>query len=480
MNKKIIHYLKTRKLIIALSLVYTLVVLTVLLHRFWQYEAFYYDHGMMEQTAYHLSRLQPPLHHREYGKAIYYIDHFLPSMQLVLAPFYWLADSYEAPIIAMSLYIGLSVLVAYEIASKIIKNKLLVYALLFGFMFYIGLQNALIFLVHDVTVQILFLMLLFWTIVANKKSWYYPFLILNLGFKESFAFTAVALGIAIILFGQKQWKKHGIITILVSFIYGLVVVKFIIPYFYYLSFGQPSACIYEPEWPDSLSAYFTYFVNTRLKRETIFTSLATFGFLPLFSPFSLVLLLQDWAQRFVLLAPNNPLRHGLNLHYNANLAVFLFVGSVLSLGSLQKKDWYQRLALGHALFIFFITAVFHRFIYHGPLGLIYNKDFFKITKNQQFMNDFVSRIPKKGKIMVQNNIAVRFTHDDLYLLLSEEVLKKESPDVIALDFRPGQNPNNYWPLNEEKMAKLTQSLLRDKNYQPIYQEKYRYIFVKKN
>lgn len=476
---KILLYLKERKLILAIVILYTIIITLVCLHRFWQYEALYYDHGMMEETAWNLSQFKPPLHHREYGKVIYYVDHFLPSMQLVLAPFYWLWPAYETPIIVMCFYIGLSVLFAYEIACAVIKNKMMIYALLFAYMFYIGMQNAIIFLVHDITAQILFLMLLFFSIFKEKKKLFLPLLILNLGFKESVAITTLTLGIALFLFYKKEWRQYALATIIISASYGFLLLKIIFPYFNYLAFGKSLPCIYSPDLKRPLISFLVNFIDLPEKRETIFVSLASFGFLPLFSPFSFIMLLQDWLQRFVLIHPHISYRHGLNLHYNANLAVLLFCGSLLTLKWLQNKKWYKKIINFHALIIFFLIAFYHRFIFHGPLGLIYNKDFFKITKNMKFMDDFVAKIPKKGKIMVQNNLACRFTHNDLYILLSEEVFENVNPDVIALDFRPGQNPANFWPMHENDMKQLAEKLLQNPNYQTIFKESHRYIFVKK-
>jgi hypothetical protein len=97
----------------------------------------------------------------------------------------------------------------------------------------------------------------------------------------------------------------------------------------------------------------------------------------------------------------------------------------------------------------------------------------------KFIDEFVDKIPRKGKIMLQNNLAVRFTHNDLYILSTEEYFRKVNPDVIALDFRPGQNINNFWPMTEEKMKSLAGILLQDPYYDILYKESYRYIFVKK-
>lgn len=478
-HKKLLHYISTRKIILFITFLYTTTVLVVLLHRFWQYEAFYYDHGMYESTAYQVSQFKLPLHDREYGKVPIYVDHLYPSMQVVLAPFYWIWNSYETPIIVMSLLVGLSVLVGYEIAVKLIRNMFMIYALLFAYMFYIGMQNALIFLIHEVTVGIFFLMALFWAVVNNRKKFFFILLLINLGFKETFSVTGVGVGLALFVYNN-GWRKSSLITVIISVLYGLLAVKIIIPFFQTMSFGQAGSYIYYPEFTSDFFSYITRFFDTVQKRETILTSISTFGFLPLFSLPSIILVFQDFFQRFVLLGKGmSAFRQGLNLHYNASLSVLLFVGSVYSVSQLQKFRLYRKIISFHAALIIIFVTIYHQFIYRGPLGLIYNRDFFNITDNMKFMDEFVDKVPRKGKLMIQNNLAVRFTHNDLYLLLSEEHLRKVDPDVVVLDFRPGQNINNFWPMTEEKMSDLSKILLNDSRYFVLYNEPYRYIFVKK-
>lgn len=471
------NYLNSRKLPIAIAIIYTVLVLVVLLQRFWQYEVFYYDHGYTESAAYQTAHFKMPLWDRE-GKSYAFVDHFYPSLLVTLAPFYWIWDAYEMPVVILSILIGATVLIGWEIGIALKINKIMLWALLFAYMFYIGLQNAEIFFLKDITVSLPFLMLLFLAMIKKWTKAFYILLLMNLGFKETISITGMALGIYIFLFHQKDWKKHGIATFVISLTYGVLISKVVIPYFMYKSFGHFGRYGFTPELPLDPWYYLVGFFNNPQKRETIFTSFATFGFLPLFSPFGILFTLQDFAQRFVL-SGATPLRIGLNLHYNASLAVILFVGSVLGIAQLTKYKIYQKFLLLHAIIIFIIVAIYHQFIYHGPLGLIYNKDFFKITKNLQFINDFVNLIPREGKIMIQNNLAVRFTHDDYYILASEKYLYQVNPDVVVLDFRPGQNINNYWPMTEEKIANLAGILLADPQYEIIYQESYRYIFVRK-
>lgn len=472
-----LRYIQNRKVILSITILYTLAITTVLLHRFWQYEVFYYDHGVFEQAAYKLSRFEAPFYDGTKGLAHVYIDHVFPSLQVTLAPFYWIWDSYETPIIVLALFIGLSVLLGYEIGKTLKVNEGMLLSLLFAYMLFIGLQNALIFYVHDVTMQIPFLMLLFLSLVKRRFKLYYPLLLFNLGFKETVAVVGTALGVALLFFGDKTVRKHAFLTIGISFAYALLATRIIVPWANVVSFGFWGKYGFPPEAPKHIWEYATKFFNTAQKQETLFTSFITFGFLPALSPFSLILVFQDFAQRFVLI--DHPFRQGLNLHYNANLAVLLFVGSLFTVAKFQKYAFYRKIITVHALSIIITVLYLHQIKYHGPLGLLYNRDFFAITKQQQFMNDFIAKIPKTGKIMTQSNLAVRFTHNTLYLLTSKEHLFSVNPDVVALDFRDGQNINNYWPLDQGKMASIAAYLRSRSDYTAIFAEPHRYVFVKK-
>ena len=467
-------YVKDRKFPILISIFYFVITLTLILNRFWQYEAFYYDHGMMEGSAYQVAHFKIPMIDRE-GRVPVYMDHFSPSMHIVLAPFYWLWDSYETPLIVLAILIGTTPLIAYELGKSLKIKSFMIYALIFAFMFYIGTQNAIIFLIHDVTLQMPFLLLLFLSLVKKKLRLFFILLIINLGFKESFSITGMTLGLGLLFMGS-QWRKYAIAALLTSFLWGIAVAYVVVPYFKFVTWGVWGRYQYTPELASPIRMI-SLFWETPQKIETIITSITTFGFLPLFSPLSLILILQDLAQRFVLQG-GTPLRSGLNLYFNANLAAILLFGSFLSLQKLQNKNFYKKIIFLHAVFIMVIVLVFHRFVYHGPFGLLYNKDFLNITKSVKFMDDFVAQIPKKGKIMTQNNLAVRFTHNDLYILSSKRYVEAVQPDVIALDFRPGQNINDYWPLTPEKIEALAQDLKEDPNYRPFISEQYRYIFIK--
>ena len=471
-KKSILFYAKSRIVIIFITVVYTLIVLLVLLNRFWQFESYYGDQGYFEGAIWKVSKFQAPIV-QGWGDVRVNIlsDHFIPSLFIMLSPLYWFTKSYATTVIALGVYTGASVLVAYEIANKFIKNRFLIYALLFGYMFYIGMQNALIFFIHPVTLMLLPLMLLFWAIFNEKKILYYALLIFNLGFIEHISLLAMSLGI-FLFFYKRQWRIHGIVTLIVGFTYGILVSRFLIPFLTKTSFR------WYPDWPQHPIEFIARFFLPAIKVQTILVSLATFAFLPLFSFSFLPLIAQDFFTRFVIAPQTGNFRWDLGLHYNANLAVLLFIASVLSISKLQNFKTFKKYASLLSFTIFVTVIIFQRFIFHGPLGLVYNADFYKHTKTLQFMRDFVDKIPREGKIMTQNNLAVFLTHNDLYLLSNCARINDISPDVIAFDFRPGQSPNNMWPMDEQSLKELSLILKNSNSFETYYSEEHRYIFTK--
>lgn len=473
LNISLISYCESRFLALLIATIYTIILLLLLLNRFWQFEAFYGDQGYFESAIWQVSRFQAPIvEHGNNERILIFADHFVPSI-FILSPLYWFTQSYAATIVAISAMTGLSVLVAYEIAEKFIRSKLIIYALLFAYMFYIGMQNSLIFFIHPVTLMFLPLMLLFWSIFKNRKILYYFILFLNLGFIEHISLLVIALG-PFLYFYKKEWKLHAIITIAIGVLYAILVTKILIPFLTGRRF------YWQPEWPTSIDDLLRRMFLPYLKIETVLVSFATFLFLPLLVPEFLPVIGQDFFKRFVIAPQEGTFRFDLGLHYNANLAVLLFIASVLAINKLQKRKIFQNFKFLISVVIVTIVIIFHQFIYHGPFGLVYNSEFFKHTKRQGFMWDFIDKIPKEGIIMTQNNIAVFFTHNDLYNLSNCERINEVQPDVIAYDFRPGQNPNNMWPITEESMKELTSLLKESSAYSIGYRDQYRFVFQKTN
>jgi uncharacterized membrane protein len=451
-----------------LTFCFILAGIAVSLNRFWQYDAFYYDFGIFDEAIWKVSQLKAPIiEHMLVGGKWIFADHFSPSIFLV-SPFYWLTSRSEIILVVQAITVGLSGLVLYSIGKKVLNNKFLALAVLFCYYLFSGLQNAIIFDFHELTVATLPMMFIFWAILNRKLKLYFLFLIITLGFKESLFTAGIGIGIAL-FFLRKEWRHIAFITIIVSIIWGIISTKFIIPAFSGMAYA------YAPTLSSGVLNKVTAMFDSPLKTHTLFYSFLSFGFLPILSPTFWPLIIQDYALRF--LPEGFNVRWDLGLHYNAQSAVILAVGGIFGLRNLMKIRKSSKFMpfLGIALIL---NALFlYRFILRGPFALAYNPAFYAHTIDFVFLDALIKKIPVNASIMTQNNLAVRFTHQQVWILRSDYELYK--PDYILIDNRKGQGANNFYATMGNVDA-IIKSIMKDSNYVEVYGTKEQFIFKKVN
>lgn len=442
--------------------VYFFAINLVVINRFRQYEALYFDHGIFDSSLWQVAHLQTPMiDHLEDGFISQFGDHFTPTFYL-LAPVYWFTKSYEPILVVENLLVVSSAFVLYLIARKKIQNGLMVFAIILAYTLFIGLQNTIIANLHSELPALLTLSLTLWAIVNKRWRLYWLFLILTLGCKQNFAAVGVGLGIYIFFLNE---KKHGLATIIFSLVYYVFATKVAIPLLGHRPYAYGVSLSSIPEMIKSL-------YSPPIKLETFFVSLATFGFLPFAALSFLPAVLQDFLTRFVFASPS---RWDIGLHYNATLAVLLTFGAILGVSVLMRFNLYKKLIWFHALVIIAIVLIFHRFILHGPLGLAYNPDFYRHTSEMKFVSDFLKQIPPNKSVMTNNNLAPYLTHTNKVMLFSAN----RNPEVIAMDIRSGQNPVNFWPSTFAATVDLKNKLATDSAYTYVKISETQFIFVKK-
>lgn len=432
---------------------YAIAATLVSLHRFWQYEVFYFDFGIFDQALWYASQLKPPIieHTVVAGKWIF-ADHFSPTIFL-LTPLYWLTSRQEVLLIAQALAVSASAGVLYRIGYS--------FAATFAYLLFIGLQNAVITDFHEVTVGTLPLMLLLWAYTARRQTLYWVFLILTLGIKESTAILVATLGLTIALF-DKPWRRVGIATMVVSAAWGLVATKLIIPFFS----GKPYG--YSPVLPDDLWSYVTRLFDEPIKRRTLLYSFGSFLFLPILYPPAWPLMLQDFYIRFV--PKDTNLRWDLGLHYSTQLAPILGYATAMTLKKFRLPIL-SVLLIGVAVFL-------HQFKLHEPLGLAYNPAFYAHSKNFAFLDRLIAQVPNDATVMAQNNLATRFSHQTVYLLRKN--YWDYNPDYIVIDAREGQNPNNFFGIKDYRGIGDVEAIIAviraDPAYETVYETEKQVIF----
>lgn len=464
-----IWWIKSNKeqVVIAFAIfLYVLGASLVSLNRYWQFNAFWYELGLYSEAIWKVSRLHLPTI-EQFGGRVIFADHFNPSLYLY-SPIYWFTDKAEALLVAQAVTVGLSAWVAYLIGRRVLKNRLALYALLVAYLGFVGLQNALYTDFHDTTVATLFVMLVFFCIFNKKWPWFFVFLFVVLGFKENMPGLGVGIGLFLIIRKDRNIKV-GLLTILVSILWYFWATKVVIPYFSGGTFAY-EVTKYTSIW-ETLKAFFIPF---NLKARTIFLSLATFGFVPIFNPSLWPAILEHYSERFVF--SNAATRWDLGFHYNATISPLFFISSLSFFSFLEKKK--PLIVSVWSVFIIFSVIFLHRFYLHGPLMLATHPAFYQETKNAKFMADFFEVIPKDGLIMTQNNIAAHLSQYKVRLLDFVN-FNRINPDIVALDLRGGQNANNFFPSNYDDAKRLAHMLFLNSKYSKFQLTSDQFIFVER-
>ena len=451
-------------LVIFLCILFTAAGISINLNRFWQYEAGYYDFGIFDHALWQAAHFKAPIidHFIVPGRWIF-ADHFNPSIFL-LVPFYWIWDKSEVLMIAQDVLVGASGFVLFLIGNKILKNQWISLAVVATYFLFTGLQNAVYSDFHELTAMTFFLMMLFWSVINGHKRWYFVFLILVLGFKESLFLLGVGLSF-FLYFYDRKWRRVAFATLLISIVWGVTVIKFVIPYFSGGIYG------YYSEYPKTIPGILNALVTPPLKVRTVFLTLLSFSFLPLLNPISLPILILNFITRFL---TDGSTRWDLGLHYSAEIAPTLAVSTLLGLHFLQKRI--SRVALAFvACLMLFISVFLYRFILHPPFGLAYNKAFYKHTKDFTFLDTMIARVPSTGSIAAQNNLASRFLHRQIWIL--GDNYREHNPDYILIDTHDGQNINNF--LGIADYHKLLHNIKEDGDYKVVYNKGDQYIFQRR-
>lgn len=444
---------------------FALAAILINLNRYWQFESGYYDFGIFDTAIWKVAHFSPPIidHFIVPGKVIF-ADHFSPTIFL-LSPLYWLTDKTEVIFIAQDIIVALSGYVLFLIAKKLTKSNLISISTLLTYFFFTGLQNATFFDFHELTIMTLFLMLAFWAIFNRKVKLFFLFLILTLGCKESLFLLGIGLSFFIFV-TIKEWRKVAIASLFISVLWGITAIYVIIPYF------SGSSYYYAPLIAPTIFDIAKNLVSPIIKVKTVWWTYVSFSLLPLLTPSLLPITVLNFVSRF--LSPGST-RWDLGLHYSAEIAPTLAIGALLSLRMIKERVSHN-LAKIVAVIMLIVSIVLFRLVFHGPIGLAFNRAFYTHTNNFGFLRELIQAVPPKGTVMAQNNLAANFTHRQVWILRNEYLQHK--PDYIVMDLREGQNPNNF--LGVRDLSSLFTALSQDQDYIVFYHHGDQYIFQNKS
>lgn len=433
---------------------------TISLHRYWQYSTWYYDFGIFYSAISAVSQAREPIiDHYVFTDQNILGDHFHPIIFLI-SPLLLIFKGGETLLIAQTLFVTLSGIFIYLIAKEIFKNSIESFSMLIIYLSFIGLHNALITEFHEIALLPLPLTMFFYGMVKKKISFYSIGLLGTLLTKETLFFIPLWFGFLIFLKNKDLWRKIGLATILISSLYAIIIIKFIIPLFngqgyYYLD--------------NTITANKTYILDN-LSIKSIFKTFTSFGFLPLLSPETLIPVLFNWLMRISRFG-----NFDLGMHYNAEIAPTLALSSIYGWKRLKmispKRINYNIIIVLLAIFSYLYSSQ----VLKSPILLFTNNGFYQNTKNFAFLNKLIEQIPNDGIVMAQTNIASKIANRKHVYMLRDDYYNFD-PDYIVFDKRDGQEPNNFFDLKD--FYQTVSKIENDPNYEIFYDQGEQFIYKK--
>jgi uncharacterized membrane protein len=293
--------------------------------------------------------------------------------------------------------------------SQLISNVLVIAYLLFY-----GVEQVMWFDTHSSTYAAAFLMWFIYFLDGRRKWLSVLFFFLAITTKENIGLLTFLTSFVFFL---RERRKLLLFFMAMSVVY----VSFI--FFVYFPYIVQMKYLYSNSGGMFSNLNPLTFFDSEEKRQVIWYSLLSFGFLPLLSPFTLIPFVADLATYFVV-ANQLPGAQGLAGQYRVTLVPFLAWGTILTFTKFQwLKRWYVALYL-------FLCAVSVTYVLHEPLTYLTKQWFWTKPSGVKNINLMIHMyLPVTASVVSQNNITPHISHrDKIYTLYPEKKnFPKDSP-----------------------------------------------------
>jgi len=436
-------------------------------------QSFGFDLGIYDQLIWLVSRGQTlyssVLDYHPWG------DHLTPSL-IFLAPLYWLWDNVMILLLFQAFFIAFGALPIFLLAKEKIKDEIAALTIAAGYLTFFGIQNAIAFDFHPLVLGSGLLAWLFY--LYEKKKWkvFWLFFILLLGLQENLALTGAALGTYFLL--KNRDFRRGLVMIFLGTGWFLLAIFVLIPHF-----RQESFLYWPVHWQGmTFLGLFKNFFYPTVKIQVIFFSFLSFGLLPILVPFTWIILLEEFFQRFI--GSSSPNRWELGYHYNVILAPILAIGAILAIEKFFKKRKKT------AIFIVLTGVVLVQILTKPSLNDLLKKDFYDFSRREE-IEKVLNLIPLQASVAATNNLIPHLSHRQKVILLTNCLEDKTlwkgdmkrcyslEPEFMVADFDPEGNANNFYPDNSKEAIERYFDLLQNSGKYSLFSQEGN-VFLLKN
>ena len=409
-----------------------------------------FDLAIFDQAVWHMSRFEAPASTVS-GYTNILGDHFYPILAL-FAPLYWIAPAPETLIVAQSVLLAASILpVFWFTRARLPERPALALCAAYGLFW--GMQRTAIADVHEAAFAPLLVATALWAI--DVRRWRLLWIVSGLLVltKEDLIPLVAAFGAFLFLRGE---RKQGALMAAAASLLFVSVLLVVIPWFnngVKWSTGGAFTAVWERPWTVPMML-----VNPPGKLRTMLIWLAPFAFLPLRSPYG-VLLVPIVLERFL---SSSPVHWGAGVHYTAPLAPILAMSAADGLarlaGRILDPAKRGRLIGSFAAAIVVIAAIVPG---HQPHWRLFRAMHYQSRPNLAPAEPALAKIPTTASVVAQAILAPHLSQRDQI-----HILKAGAPDVdyviAALDLDP-------WPVTRENIAALLQER-RQRGYDPVFEQ----------
>ncbi len=409
-SKKHLPYLLAFLLCVLFCVAFS--VLSIIRHQ--HYESYGYDLGINDQTIWRYSKFQTPISTiaplPDRSKLAMHVE----LVYILIAPIYWIWDTRRMLLITDALFVVSGGYAMFLLAKSKLKNSWLSIAILFSYLMFYGVQNAVWFDVHSTSFASAFIAWFIYFLDIKKLRMATIFFLLAITSKENVAIYTFVISLLYLL---RRRDKYLILLALGSLSYLLFIFLIYFPYVVNVTYQyQNQAGLLSNLNP-------LYLFNTQEKLVTLFYSFASVGFLPLLNPLTLILIFTHFTTFFVI-ASDLPGAQGLYGHYRVTLAP-LFAWSTIT--TIATFKIFNKKAVAVYLVV---CAIAVQYSLHLPLSYLTKEWFWYENPAVKNINYIIRNyLPKDASVVSQNNITPHLSHrDKLYTLYpSKQTFEKNSP-----------------------------------------------------
>lgn len=444
--------------VVVLSIAYS--TLSIVRHNHFQSGGF--DLGIYDQAAWQYAHFQWP--YNTIKDRFILGDHLTLTLPL-LAPLFWLWEDVRMLFIFQAFWVSFSTLAIYKLAKIRKLSDVTGFCLAVVYSLFYGIQYLVYFDFHPVAIGVGLLAWIAYFLESGKTRWMIAAVVALLLTQENMGLALASLGF-IYLF-RKKHRSVAIAFIICGVGYSLLASKVVASF-------SPVGFQYWPRISPNPVIILQQFFDSEEKRQVWWYTLATFSFLPLFSPGAMLAVFFDLAQYFVT-GPEFSRMWSPFMHHRATLGVFLALGVLDTLVLLKRR----RIAPQRAAVVLLGIALVLQYLWHLPLNKLVKAVYWK---EEQWMRDnraFFATVPPGAALATQQNFVPHLSHrNQIYLVWPRMHDFDEKPcgqtscwwldfdkraEYLVVDTRPDQwltqilETNEHWQEaigNMEKMGRI--------------------------